>query len=136
MEQFAKFSLEKEVAISALKNLESILNDLGDIGVDVKADVEKIASAVNSINDEELKIALLGAYSDGKTSVIAGWLGQVMADMKIDMDESSDRLAIYRPDGLPEKCQIIDTPGLFGDKEKSEGNAQVMYEDLTKRYIS
>ncbi len=136
MDQFAKFSLEKEIAISALNDLGSILNDLGDIEVDVKADVEKIASAVNSINDEELKIALLGAYSDGKTSVIAGWLGQVMADMKIDMDESSDRLAIYRPDGLPEKCQIIDTPGLFGDKEKSEGNAQVMYEDLTKRYIS
>lgn len=83
-----------------------------------------------------LRIALLGAFSDGKTSVIAAWLGKVMADMKIDMDESSDRLAIYCPEGLPEKCEIVDTPGLFGDKEKMVDGVQVMYEDLTKRYIS
>ncbi len=83
-----------------------------------------------------LRIALLGAFSDGKTSMIAAWLGKIMDDMKIDMDESSDRLTIYKPEGLPDKCEIVDTPGLFGDKERTINNAKVMYEDLTKRYIS
>ena len=97
---------------------------------------EKIKSALNSINDDVLKIALLGAFSDGKTSVIASWLGHIMDDMNIDINESSDRIAVYKPEGLPEKCEIIDTPGLFGDKEKEVNGSQVMYSDLTKQYIS
>lgn len=83
-----------------------------------------------------MRIALLGAFSDGKTSVIAAWLGKVMEDMNISMDESSDRLSIYKPEGLPGQCEIVDTPGLFGDKEREIDGEQVMYEDLTKRYIS
>lgn len=81
-------------------------------------------------------LPLLGAFSDGKTGVVAAWLGKIMDDMKIDMDESSDRLAIYKPEGLPGQCEIVDTPGLFGDKEKTVAGEQVMYEDVTKRYIS
>ncbi|MFZ7338025.1 LeoA/HP0731 family dynamin-like GTPase, partial [Comamonas jiangduensis] len=99
-------------------------------------ELQKIDSAAKAVESDVLRIALLGAFSDGKTSVIAAWLGKVMADMKIDMDESSDRLAIYSPEGLPEKCEIVDTPGLFGDKEKTVDGEQVMYENLTKRYIS
>lgn len=110
--------------------------ELGSIGVDVKGDLGKIAAAIESINSDVLRIALLGAFSDGKTSVIAAWLGKVMDDMKIDMDESSDRLAVYKPEGLPGQCEIVDTPGLFGDKEHVIDGRQVMYEDLTKKYIS
>lgn len=56
--------------------------------------------------------------------------------MNISMDESSDRLSVYKPEGLPGQCEIVDTPGLFGDKERELDGKQVMYEDLTKRYIS
>jgi len=113
-----------------------VLDELGEMGADVSSELQKIDSAVQAVESDVLRIALLGAFSDGKTSVIAAWLGKVMADMNIDMDESSDRLAIYSPEGLPEKCEIVDTPGLFGDKDKSVDGEQVMYEDLTKRYIS
>ena len=106
------------------------------MGVNVQDDLVKIASALKAIDSDVLRIALLGAFSDGKTSVIAGWLGKIMSDMKIDMDESSDQLAIYHPEGLPDRCEIVDTPGLFGDKEKTVDGGQVMYEDLTKRYVS
>lgn len=136
MEQFKQFNIEKQVALDGLEQLRAILNELGEMGADVTSELQKIDSAVQAVESDVLRIALLGAFSDGKTSVIAAWLGKIMADMKIDMDESSDRLAIYSPEGLPEKCEIVDTPGLFGDKEKTVDGEQVMYEDLTKHYIS
>lgn len=136
MEQFKQFNIEKHAALKGLEQLRAVLNELGDMGVDVGSELKKIDSAINSVESDVLRIALLGAFSDGKTSVIAAWLGKVMADMNIDMNESSDRLAIYSPDGLPEKCEIVDTPGLFGDKERMIDGEQVMYQDLTKRYIS
>ena len=118
MEQFKQFNVEKQAALNRLGQLRSVLNELGEMGADVDNELQKLDSAVKTIECDVLRIALLGAFSDGKTSVIAAWLGRVMADMKIDMDESSDRLAIYSPQGLPEKCEIVDTPGLFGDKQK------------------
>ncbi|MBV4474830.1 LeoA/HP0731 family dynamin-like GTPase [Pseudomonas botevensis] len=136
MEQFKQFNVEKQTALKGLEQLRAVLDELGEMGADVGSELRKIDSAVQAVESDVLRIALLGAFSDGKTSVIAAWLGKVMADMNIDMDESSDRLAIYSPEGLPEKCEIVDTPGLFGDKEKTVGGEQVMYEDLTKRYIS
>ena len=136
MEQFKQFNVEKQAALKGLEQLRTVLNELGEMGADVGNELEKIDSAVKTVESDVLRIALLGAFSDGKTSVIAAWLGKVMADMNIDMDESPDRLAIYSPEGLPEKCEIVDTPGLFGDKEKTVDGEQVMYEDLTKRYIS
>ena len=136
MEQFKQFNVEKQTALKGLEQLRTVLDELGEMGADVGSELQKIDSAVQAVESDVLRIALLGAFSDGKTSVIAAWLGKVMADMNIDMDESSDRLAIYSPEGLPEKCEIVDTPGLFGDKEKSVDGEQVIYEDLTKRYIS
>jgi predicted GTPase len=136
MEQFNQFNVEKQAALKGLEQLRAVLDELGEMGADVGSELHKIDSAVQAIESDVLRIALLGAFSDGKTSVIAAWLGKIMADMNINIDESSDRLAIYSPEGLPEKCEIVDTPGLFGDKEKSVDGEQVMYEDLTKRYIS
>lgn len=136
MEQLKQFEVEKQTAINTLQQLKEVLIELSVLGIDVSADIQKLESALNVIKDDVLRIALLGAFSDGKTSVIAAWLGKIMADMKIDMDESSDRLAVYRPEGLPEKCEIVDTPGLFGDKQKEDNGHQVMYEDITRKYIS
>ncbi|WP_219862626.1 LeoA/HP0731 family dynamin-like GTPase [Vreelandella piezotolerans] len=136
MDQLQQFESQKQHTLKTLDDLKKILIELGDIGMDVEADLAKIDSAVSSVQDDVLRIALLGAFSDGKTSVVAAWLGRVMEDMNIDMDESSDKLAVYTPEGLPEKCEIVDTPGLFGDKQKEVNGHQVMYEDVTRQYIS
>jgi len=136
MEQLKHFEVEKQVAISTLQQLKAVLVELAATGMEVSADVQKLDAALSTIKDDVLRIALLGAFSDGKTSVMAAWLGKIMADMKIDMDESSDRLAVYRPEGLPEKCEIVDTPGLFGDKQKATNGHQIMNEDITRNYIS
>ncbi|WP_333495284.1 LeoA/HP0731 family dynamin-like GTPase [Kluyvera sp. CHPC 1.251] len=136
MEQFKQFSIEKQAAINSLLQLRGMLEALGEMEIDISDDLQKIASAITAVESDVLRIALLGAFSDGKTSVIAAWLGKIMEDMNISMDESSDRLSIYKPEGLPGECEIVDTPGLFGDKEREIDGKQVMYEDLTKRFIS
>ncbi|WP_447648990.1 LeoA/HP0731 family dynamin-like GTPase [Pseudomonas abietaniphila] len=137
MEQFKQFNASKSEVIKSLDNLNTLVESLEKLGLDVSQDITKIKKAIGDVESDALRIALLGAFSDGKTSVVAGWLGQVMKDMKIDTNESSDALAIYRPDNLQDKCEIVDTPGLFGDKEKTiDGGALVQYGDITKNYIS
>lgn len=137
MEQFKQFNASKTEVIKSLENLQKLVGALEPLGLDVSQDIDKIKKAIGDVQSDALRIALLGAFSDGKTSVVAGWLGQVMKDMKIDTNESSDALAIYRPDNLQDRCEIVDTPGLFGDKEKAaENGALVQYGDITKNYIS
>jgi|GEM_PF-272428 len=136
MDQLKQFESQKQHTLNLLGDLRGVLEELLEIGMDVQGDLAKIDSAMASVKNDVLRIALLGAFSDGKTSVVASWLGKVMEDMNIDMDESSDKLAVYTPEGLPEKCEIVDTPGLFGDKQKEVNGHQVMYEDVTRQYIS
>tara|TARA_R110000751_G_scaffold307789_1_gene431602 strand:+ start:2342 stop:2785 length:444 start_codon:yes stop_codon:yes gene_type:complete len=137
MEQLKIFESEKTAVVASLDQLQQIVNKLTAAGLDVSEDVEKIKLAIASIETDALKIALLGAFSDGKTSVIAGWLGHVMTDMKIDTNESSNEICVYQPSNLPLKCEIVDTPGLFGDKESSDKQGNVIvYSDITKKYIS
>lgn len=136
MESFEVFATKKSAVLQTLQELNGILDDLGAAGIDVADELARLRSAVDSVQSDVLRIALLGAFSDGKTSVVAGWLGRLMEDMKIDMDESSDRLTIYQPEGLPGKCEIVDTPGLFGDKQRSVDGQQLLYSDITRRYIA
>ena len=88
------------------------------------------------LEDGIVRIVLLGSFSDGKTSAIAGLLGRLEDTMKIDQDESSDELKVYRPAGLKEGFEIVDTPGLFGTKEKELDGKNIKYSDITKKYLS
>lgn len=91
---------------------------------------------MESLQTDTIKIVLLGSFSDGKTSTVAGFLGKVEDSMKIDPDESSDELVVYRPSGLKEGFEIVDTPGLFGTKEKEIDGSSIKFSEITKRYIS
>lgn len=78
----------------------------------------------------------MGSFSDGKTSAIAGLLGRLEDNMKIDNDESSDELTIYRPKDLKKGFKIVDTPGLFGTKEREINGQNIKFSEITERYIS
>jgi len=138
MDQFSHFTAEKEEVIASLNSLNTTIKKLEDFGLDVGEDFQKISTAIKNIQDDILRIALVGAFSDGKTSVIAGWLGAIMPNMKIATDECSNAVVMYRPDNLPDKCEIVDTPGLFGDKktELDDSEKSIYYSDITKKYIS
>ncbi|GAA9885206.1 50S ribosome-binding GTPase [Helicobacter pylori] len=95
---------------------------------------EKINSAIQSVADQKLKVALVGGFSEGKTSIAAAWIDRLDESMKIDHQESSDAVKIYDIDN---EMELVDTPGLFGFKEKITDSGKIeRYKDITKKYIS
>lgn len=119
-----------------LKALKGILSEGVEMMPGLKSYLDKIDSIINTLNDGEISVVLLGSFSDGKTSVVAGLLGRLEDNMKIDNDESSDELTIYRPKDLKKGFKIVDTPGLFGTKHKEIDGENVTFSSITERYIS
>lgn len=125
-----------ETSKSKLNEFQSIIRKGQSLGINMSEISEKFESAILRSKDDVIRIVLLGAFSDGKTSAVAGLLGKVIDNMKIDVNESSDELEIYRPEGLKQGYEIVDTPGLFGTKSKEIDGKEVKYSDITKKYIS
>ena len=119
-----------------LEELEAILKEGEKLGLNLKEVYQKINGIKNSIDDEKIKIALLSSFSDGKTSIIAGLNEKIEANMKIDSDESSDEIIVYHPEGLAKDFEIMDTPGLFGSKEKEVDGEKIRFSEITERFIS
>ncbi|GAA9406525.1 50S ribosome-binding GTPase [Helicobacter pylori] len=90
----------------------------------------KINSTIQSVADQKLRVALVGGFSEGKTSIAAAWIERLDKSMKIDHQESSDAVKIYDIDN---EIELVDTPGLFGFKKKTTGER---YKDITKKYVS
>ena len=132
MEEFNIISKRIKKLNSLKRLLESGLNYIPEL----QTYIDKVVSILNSVKDGEINVVLLGSFSDGKTSAIAGLLGRLEDNMKIDNDESSDELTIYRPKDLKNGFKIVDTPGLFGTKEKEINGKDVKFSQITERYIS
>ncbi|WQY56111.1 50S ribosome-binding GTPase [Helicobacter pylori] len=95
---------------------------------------DKIHNAMENVADQKLKVALVGGFSEGKTSIAAAWIERLDESMKIDHKESSDAVKIYDIDN---EMELVDTPGLFGFKEKITDSGEIeRYKDITKKYIS
>lgn len=119
-----------------LSKLREVLVKANAQGVDVSELLHKVDSVMGNLQSKTIKIVLMGAFSDGKTTVIAGLTGHLESNMKIAIDESSDELCFYHLPALGYDFEIVDTPGLFGSKERSIEGKQVRYSDITRDYIS
>lgn len=128
-----EFKLQKEQGQAILANLQHFLEQGSDFGIDIKPSLEKLQKAKDKLAQSKLKVAFIGGFSEGKTSIACAWLGESKDNMKISSSESSDEVAIYQITGNND-IEIIDTPGLFGFKEKG-GNAE-KYKDITKKFVS
>ncbi len=126
----------KQRVLEKISSLQDIVKQGLELGFDFQPILDKIDRIKQVVDDGVIKIVMLGSFSDGKTSAIAGLLGQLEDDMKIDPDESSDEIKVYRPFGLKKGFEIVDTPGLFGSKEKEINGQMVRFSDITKNYIS
>ncbi len=94
----------------------------------------KINNAIQSATDQKLRVALVGGFSAGKTSIAAACIERLDKSMKIDHQESSDAVKIYDIDN---EIELVDTPGLFGFKEKIADSGKIEhYKDITKKYVS
>lgn len=119
-----------------LSSLVTILKDGEKLGLNFGEIYQKIEHVQETMADEKIKIVLLSSFSDGKTSTIAGLNGKIEPDMKIDVDESSDEIIVYHPQGLASGFEIMDTPGLFGSKEKEIDGDSIRLSAITEKYIS
>lgn len=112
------------------------LNEGETFGISFEEEKNKLRNLKDNLEDSKIKIALVGAFSEGKTTMAASWLGKVEDDMKIHHEESSDAICTYKIAGLEDKCSIIDTPGLFGSKSIEVENGAIRFREITEKYIS
>ncbi|WRF21961.1 50S ribosome-binding GTPase [Helicobacter pylori] len=118
-----------------LKKLLDFVQTGEKYGIKVEESLkDKIHNAMENVADQKLKVALVGGFSEGKTSIAAAWIDRLDESMKIDHKESSDAVKIYDIDN---EMELVDTPGLFGFKEKITDSGKIeRYKDITKKYIS
>lgn len=89
---------------------------------------------MENVADQKLKVALVGGFSEGKTSIAAAWIDRLDESMKIAYKESSDAVKIYDIDN---EMELVDTPGLYGFKQKEHDSGKIeRYKDITKKYVS
>lgn len=130
------FEQSQRATVELLKQLLDFLSEGQALGVNIDTALPaKINKALEQIPSDKLRVALIGGFSEGKTAIAAAWLEKLdKSSMKISHSESSDEVQIYDIDA---KLQIIDTPGLFGFKEKQgESGSIEKYKDITKKYVS
>ncbi|WQW78821.1 labile enterotoxin output A [Helicobacter pylori] len=119
-----------------LKKLLDFVKTGEEYGIKVEDSFkDKIRNAMENVADQKLKVALVGGFSEEKTSIAAAWIERLDKEsMKIDHQKSSDAVKIYDIDN---EIELVDTPGLFGFKEKITDSGKIEhYKDITKKYIS
>ena len=137
MYDFKNYIDDKSALIQKMDIVEKKIQELDGMGIDISESIKKIENAKRIVQDDKISVVLVGAFSDGKTSVAAGWINERLDNMKIASDESSDEILCYTPTTIPEGCQIVDTPGLFGNKVGAdEEGGQMLLSDITKKFIS
>ncbi|PPY46847.1 labile enterotoxin output A [Cronobacter sakazakii] len=131
------FNTQQTHAVELLQKLETFLQQGALAGVPIDPALSgKIHNAIANLADEKLKVALIGGFSEGKTSIAAAWMEKLdKSSMKISHQESSNEVKVYEVD---QDFVLIDTPGLFGFKEQENDDTHAIekYKDITKKYVS
>ncbi|GAA8807302.1 50S ribosome-binding GTPase [Helicobacter pylori] len=132
LEQFKKNQKKNQ---EILKKLLDFVHTGEKYGIKVEESLkDKIHNAIKDVSGQKLKVALVGGFSEGKTSIAAAWIDRLDESMNIDHQESSDEVKIYDIDN---EMELVDTPGLFGFKEKEHDSGKIeRYKDITKKYVS
>ncbi len=134
-ETLGQFKKDQKRNQEILQKLLDFVHTGEKYGIKVEESLkDKIRNAMKDVSGQKLKVALVGGFSEGKTSIAAAWIDRLDESMKIDHKESSDEVKIYDIDN---EIELVDTPGLFGFKEKITDSGKIeRYKDITKKYIS
>ncbi|KJV35678.1 LeoA/HP0731 family dynamin-like GTPase [Luteibacter yeojuensis] len=131
------FQAKQAHALDLLGKLEQFIRQGSDLGVPIDPSLSaKLDHASQTLSDSKLKIALIGGFSEGKTSIAAAWMERLdKASMRISQQESSNEISVYQ---VEDDLLLIDTPGLFGFKERNDADLQAVekYKDITRKYVS
>ena len=131
------FLNQNNKALALLDKLRVFLEKGAALGVNIDPTLlSKLEHASQNLSNDKLKIALIGGFSEGKTSIAAAWMERLdKSSMNISQQESSNEVKVYEVD---DNFVLIDTPGLFGFKEQynADINAMEKYKDITRKYVS
>lgn len=131
------FKEQNERLVAMLRSLSVFLDTGEALGVSVDASTRsKLDAAIHSVSGSRLRVALVGGFSEGKTSIAAAWMEQLdRSSMKISHRESSDSVVTYQ---IGTDIELVDTPGLFGFRERVNPTTQELerYKDITRKYVS
>ncbi|MDU9771102.1 LeoA/HP0731 family dynamin-like GTPase [Helicobacter pylori] len=118
-----------------LKKLLDFIHTGEKYGIHIEESLkDKIRNAMENVADQKLKVALVGGFSEGKTSIAAAWIDRLDESMNIAHQESSDAVKIYDIDN---EMELVDTPGLYGFKAKEHDSGKIeRYKDITKKYVN
>lgn len=120
---FDSFSNLKKATTEKLVSLANKIAEYENtFSFDLSEVKQKIKNSLENLNSEIFSIALFGAFSDGKSSIIAGLLES--PEIKIDVKPTTCDIEIYNF----KDYQIVDTPGLFA--------GIIAHTEKTKKYIS
>lgn len=131
------FQSQQTSALDILARLETFLRQGENLGVTIDPTLlAKLAASRHQVAGDKLKIALVGGFSEGKTSIAAAWMERLdKSSMNISQQESSNEVKVYE---VGDDFVLIDTPGLFGFKEQYNADTQTIekYKDITRKYVS
>lgn len=131
------FKTQQSQVLNLLNRLMSFLTQGQEAGVQIDPTMlAKLQKGVEEVSSDKLKVALIGGFSEGKTSIAAAWMEKLdKSSMKISHQESSNEVKVYEVDG---DFVLIDTPGLFGFKEQVNDQTNLIekYKDITKKHVS
>jgi GTP-binding protein EngB required for normal cell division len=129
------FKEQQEKARHMLDKLSQFIETGRKFGLNPNPDLmDKLQTALQSDENGKLKVALIGGFSEGKTSIAAAWLGKLDQSMNISQQESSNEVKVYH---FGDDIELIDTPGLFGFKEQQNNRGEIeKYKEVTKKYVS
>ncbi|MGQ9848095.1 MAG: LeoA/HP0731 family dynamin-like GTPase [Bacteroidales bacterium] len=117
------FDIEKEKVIDNLKALLIKFDEISNkYTIDLEELKQKVSNAIDSVTNQKFSIAFFGAFSDGKSTILASIINKL--DIKISPEPTTDKVVSYRWGNF----EIIDTPGLFSEYQ--------LHDQLTKKYIS
>ncbi len=134
-EMLEQFKANQKRNQENLKKLLDFIHTGEKYGIHIEESLkDKIHNVMENVADQKLKVALVGGFSEGKTSIAAAWIDRLDKSMKIDHQESSDAVKIYNIDN---EIELVDTPGLFGFEKKEHDSGTIeRYKDITKKYVS
>lgn len=125
----------KKKIINIFNKLNENLAELEDNSIDVIDVKSKVDSILQNISDDRISIVLIGAFSDGKTTIASSLMNKKFENMKIDSDESTDTIEVYS-NGDNSNYVFVDTPGLFGHKTLENNLGTSFYDKQTTEYLS
>jgi len=116
------FKTQQANALTLLDRLQDFLGQGAEAGVPIDPALSnKLQNVINSVSGEKLKVALIGGFSEGKTSIAAAWMEKLdRSSMKISHQESSNEVKVYEVD---EDFVLIDTPGCSASRNRKCRNS-------------